>query len=95
VIGQVKVNEKSNEITVLPELLERLDITGCVITADAMHTQTKTANLIVNQGGHYVLGLKGNQSNLHDDVALFLNKCLNHYKIHCTFIKQLTLIMAE
>lgn len=74
VIGQVKVDEKSNEITALPELLERLDIAGAVITADALHTQTKTAHLIVEKGADYVLALKGNQSNLHNDVALFFEK---------------------
>jgi predicted transposase YbfD/YdcC len=74
VLGQVKVDEKSNEITALPELLERLDITRAIITADAMHTQTKTAKLIVKNGGDYVLALKGNQSTLHDDITLFFEQ---------------------
>lgn len=74
VIGQVKVDEKSNEITALPVLLERLDIAGAIITADALHTQTKSAELIVSKGADYVLALKGNQSTLHDDVTLFFEQ---------------------
>jgi predicted transposase YbfD/YdcC len=74
VLGQVKVNEKSNEITALPKLLDMIDIAGAFVTADAMHTQTKTAGLIVDRGADYVLALKGNQSTLHDDVALFFEQ---------------------
>lgn len=71
VLGQEKVDEKSNEITALPELLKRLDIQGAVVTADAMHTQTKTAALIVEKKADFVLVLKGNQGTLNDDVRLF------------------------
>lgn len=62
VLGQVKVDEKSNEITALPKLLERVDVAGAIVTADAMHTQTKTASLIISKGADFVLALKGNQS---------------------------------
>ncbi len=74
VLGQVKVDDKSNEITAIPKLLSRLDIAGAVITIDAMGCQKKIAEQIKRQGGDYVLSLKGNQGNLHDDVkTLFVS----------------------
>lgn len=66
VLGQVKTNEKSNEITAIPELLKLLDINGCIITIDAMGCQKKITKQIVKQGGDYVIGLKGNQGTLLD-----------------------------
>jgi predicted transposase YbfD/YdcC len=76
VLGQVKVDQKSNEITALPELLALLDITGCLVTIDAMGCQKEIARQIVAQGGDYVLALKGNQGSLHADVELFLEDAL-------------------
>jgi predicted transposase YbfD/YdcC len=73
VLGQVKVDEKSNEITAIPELLRRLDINGCLITIDAMGCQVDIADLIIEQGGDYLFSLKGNQSNLHEDVILLFD----------------------
>ena len=73
VLGQVKVDEKSNEITAIPELLRRLDINGCLITIDAMGCQVDIAELIIEQGGDYLFSLKGNQSNLHEDVILLFD----------------------
>lgn len=70
-LEQVKVNEKSNEITALPALLENLNITGCIVTTDALNTQKNSANVIVSKGGDYLTALKGNQSTLHDNVILF------------------------
>ncbi len=64
VLGQVKTEEKSNEINAIPELLKLLEIKGCIVTIDAMGCQKKIANQIIEQGGDYVLGLKGNQSAL-------------------------------
>jgi len=63
VLGQVKVDNKSNEITAIPELLKLLEITGC-ITIDAMGTQAIAAS-IIDQKADYILALKGNQGNLH------------------------------
>lgn len=60
VLGQVATEEKSNEITAIPELLKLLNIKGCVITIDAMGTQKAIAEQIIDQGGDYVLALKGN-----------------------------------
>lgn len=64
VLGQVKTSEKSNEITAIPKLLDLLDIRGCLITIDAMGTQTKIAKKIVDKGGDYLLPVKGNQERL-------------------------------
>jgi len=68
VLGQVKVDAKSNEITALPKLLAMLDLAGCVITADAMGCQKAVAQQVVKQGGDYVLALKDNHPLLHDEV---------------------------
>lgn len=76
VLGQVKVDDKSNEITAIPKLLERLDIAGAVITIDAMGCQKKIADQIVRQGGDYVLSLKGNQGSLLDNVETFFTSAL-------------------
>lgn len=64
VIGQVKTDAKSNEITAIPELLKLLDIKGCLVSIDAMGCQTEIAKQIVDQGGDYLLAVKGNQKNL-------------------------------
>lgn len=74
VLGQIKVDDKSNEITAIPELLKALDISGCIITIDAMGTQTEIAKTIVNAGAEYVLSLKENQKTLHDDVELYFKE---------------------
>jgi hypothetical protein len=59
VLAQVKVDEKSNEITAIPELLKVLDLQGCLVTIDAMGTQTAIAQQIIEGGGNYILSLKG------------------------------------
>ena len=64
VLTQQRVADKSNEIPALRELLEPLDLDGVVVSADAMHTQVDTAEWIRDQGGHYVLTVKGNQKTL-------------------------------
>src|SRR4029079_12739848 len=66
VLAQLATQDKSNEITAIPKLLEMLDIRGCVVTIDAMGCQKKIAQAISEQGGHYVLQVKGNQPELHD-----------------------------
>jgi predicted transposase YbfD/YdcC len=68
VLGQVRTSEKSNEITAIPELLNILDIEGCIITIDAMGTQKKIAEAIIDKKAHYILALKGNQGYLKEDV---------------------------
>ncbi len=71
VLGQLKVEGKSNEITALPALLKLLDIKGCVVTMDAMGCQKELAKQVIQQGGDYVLCLKGNQESLHAEVQYF------------------------
>ena len=68
VLGQVKSDAKSNEITAIPELLALLDMTGCLISIDAMGCQTDIAAQIVDHGGDYLLAVKGNQETLHRAV---------------------------
>ena len=68
VLGQVKVDEKSNEITAIPDLLRVLDITGCIITTDAMGCQQEIAATVIEKGGDYILALKENQGHLYEDV---------------------------
>lgn len=81
VLGPWKVNEKSNEITAIPELLRLLDIEGAVVTIDAMGAQTEIAQLIVDNDADYLLSLKGNQENLHEDVAfLFADLEESHFE---------------
>lgn len=70
-LGQIKTSEKSNEITAIPELIKILELNGCIVTIDAMGTQTKIAETIIDKGADYVLALKGNQGNLNDQVTLF------------------------
>jgi predicted transposase YbfD/YdcC len=67
-LGQVKVEDKSNEITAIPALLELLDLTGCIITIDAMGTQHEIARRIQAQGADYVLALKANHPTLYQQV---------------------------
>lgn len=70
VLGQVKVDDKSNEITAIPQLLQALEISGCIVTIDAMGCQTEIAELIIEQEAEYVLALKENQGKLYEDVEL-------------------------
>lgn len=71
VLAQQAVESKSNEMTAVPALLERLDIRGCVVTTDALNTQKNIARQIVDQGGDYVLALKANHALLHQEVKEF------------------------
>jgi len=69
VLGQRKVEDKSNEIRAIPELLKVLDIKGCTVTIDAMGCQRKIAEQIHGQGGDYVLSVKENQGKLHESIV--------------------------
>jgi predicted transposase YbfD/YdcC len=72
VLGQVRTDEKSNEVTAIPRLLELLHLEGCIVTLDAMGCQKSVVKDIVDKGADYVISLKGNQGSLHDGVrALF------------------------
>ena len=74
VLGQMKVEDKSNEITAIPALLELLDITGSIITIDAMGTQTEIAKKIIDKKGDYVLALKANHPTLYNQVEEWFKK---------------------
>lgn len=76
VLGQRKTDDKSNEITAIPELLKMLEIEGCIVTIDAMGCQRSIAETIIDKKADYVFSLKGNQGNLHDDVELFFQDYL-------------------
>ena len=71
VLGQVKVDEKSNEITAVPELLRVLKLKGCIVTLDAMGCQKEIAANIIEQRADYVLALKGNHATVHEEVRTF------------------------
>ena len=71
VLGQQAVGTKSNEITAIPLLLERLQLAGALVTIDAMGCQTRIAQAILDRGADYLLALKDNQPNLANEVALF------------------------
>jgi len=72
-LGQVVMDAKSNEITAIPKLLKMLEISGCLVTIDAMGCQTEIAQEIVNAGGDYVLAVKANQPTLHDGIKAFFD----------------------
>ncbi|ECI8026993.1 ISAs1 family transposase [Salmonella enterica subsp. enterica serovar Ramatgan] len=78
VLGQVKVGDKSNEITAIPELLKHLTLSGCLVTLDAMECQRKITSNIREAGADYVLSLKGNQRELFDDTQRYFDWCENH-----------------
>ena len=84
-LGQVITEEKSNEITAIPALLDLLEIKGCIVTIDAMGCQKKIVEkIVVDKESDYVLSLKGNQGNLHNDVKLFFEMAMkdNFKDIH-------------
>jgi predicted transposase YbfD/YdcC len=76
VLGQVKVEDKSNEITAIPELLRLLALHGCIVTIDAMGCQTEIATLIIGQNSDYALALKKNQGHLYQEVERLFNDAL-------------------
>jgi predicted transposase YbfD/YdcC len=76
VLGQMKVADKSNEITAVPRLLRVLELSGCIVTLDAMGCQKKIAKEIIEADADYVLALKGNQETVHEEVKTFLDATL-------------------
>jgi len=84
VLGQKKTKEKSNEITAIPELLQLIDIKGGIVTIDAMGCQKEIAKKIISKDADYVLAVKDNQKNLHEDMQDFFKTAreLNFKKIN-------------
>ncbi len=78
VFAQIATEEKSNEITAIPKLLEMLVLEGSVVTIDAMGCQKKIAETIKQSNGDYIFSLKGNHSTLHQEVQLFLDDAIAH-----------------
>ena len=78
VLGQTKVADQSNEITAIPELLQLLEITGCIVTMDAIGTQTEIAKTIVDSGGDYLLSVKENQGHLFEDIQFLFEVDVAH-----------------
>jgi predicted transposase YbfD/YdcC len=78
VFGQLKVEDKTNEITAIPHLLDMLQLKDATVTVDAMGCQREIAERIVQRQGHYVFSLKGNQSTLHDDVQTFMDDLISN-----------------
>lgn len=74
VMGQMACEEKSNEITAIPKLLEMLEIKGCIITIDAMGTQKEIAEKIIEKEAGYILALKENQKTLYNNVKLYMDE---------------------
>ena len=72
VIGQVKADEKSNEITAIPNLLDVLYLKGAIVTIDAAGCQKKIVGKILKRGAGYIISLKGNQSTMHDEIRAFM-----------------------
>jgi predicted transposase YbfD/YdcC len=89
VLGQVKVDQKSNEITAIPELLDLIAIAGCIVTIDAMGCQKAIAKKIVDSGADYVLAVKRNNSKLYESLELFFQQATpgssNNIDYHETF----------
>ena len=83
VLGQVKVDEKSNEITAIPKLLRALVITGGIVTIDAIGCQTEIIKIIAEKGGDYVVALKSNQERLHEEVMNLFEDLEEHdYRVY-------------
>lgn len=80
-LAQTFVDEKSNEITAIPKLLSAMDLQNKIITIDAMGTQTEIADLIIENGGDYVLALKGNQGATHKAVSQIFRQKLDQYNL--------------
>ena len=95
-ISQKDCSRKTNEISVIPKILNGLNLKGATITIDAIATQTKIVDAIIEKGGDYIIGVKGNQPNLYDDVeqlaqkrkpAIDAAKEKNEYEYSCEFDK--------
>lgn len=91
-LGQITVDSKSNEIPAVRELIEQINVKGAILTLDAMHCQKETAELIVNNGGDYVLQLKANQGNFYDEVySMFEDKYMDKTDTDCEYEEYCTI----
>ena len=81
VLGQLACEEKSNEITAIPKLLKMLEIKGCIVTIDAMGTQTDIAEAIIKKEADYILALKENQKTMYNDVRFYFDEIYKEKKL--------------
>jgi predicted transposase YbfD/YdcC len=81
-LAQIATDQKSNEITAVPALLEMLSLKGMIVTADALNCQRTIAAKVIEKGGDYLLALKGNQETLFEDVRLYLDDPV--HAVHCS-----------
>lgn len=88
ILGRERVDEKSNEITALPKILEWLDVNGHIVTIDAMGCQYAIADKIIEKGGHYIFSLKGNQGHLSDEVTEYFTVERETDKSHTDYNKE-------
>jgi predicted transposase YbfD/YdcC len=86
-LGQRKTRDKSNEITVVPELLRALELAGCIITADALHCQKNIAKEIIEADADYVLALKGNQPAAYEEGKTFLDEAVRRRASALAFVE--------
>jgi predicted transposase YbfD/YdcC len=87
VLGQLKVDDKSNEIPAVPELLEMLQIEGCIVTLDALHCQTQTVEAILEKGADYVLPVKENQPRLLEALQGLFDDPEEMHWVECDFFR--------
>jgi predicted transposase YbfD/YdcC len=87
VLGQLQVDDKSNEIPAVPQLLDMLEIAGCIVTADALHCQKKTAQKVVDKGADYVLGVKENQEGLYTAIQQLFAYAQEQGYVDCDYCK--------
>ena len=85
ILGQIATEQKSNEITAIPKLFKLLDIRGAPVTIDAMGCQKQIAEQIIKQEADYMLGLKGNQGTLHDEIKLLMDEAIEHDFVHMQY----------
>ena len=91
VLGQRKLDEKSNEITAVPELLRTLELAGCIVTLDAMGCQRRIAREITEADADYVLALKGNQGTAHTQIQSYLDAAIaagDPALVHCQEVEK-------
>lgn len=79
VLGQLAVEEKSNEITAIPKLMNMLDLKGCIVTADAMNCQKEIARKAIEKKADYVLALKGNQKTMHAEISKYMDNFMEKH----------------
>ena len=77
VLGQLKVDKKSNEITAIPELIKKLELSGCIVTIDAIGCQKKIVKLIAEQNADYIITLKKNQGQLYKNVSQLFKEAIS------------------